>query len=336
MASEAVRRYEELLRRTALDSALCWTVVEPVTAPVNVDEVVRRLGGDPGTVELAEPDDVPAGWTVFHLHPVGSAVALLEVNNSQGSRPEVLRRLSDGARVHSAFWNVNAVSRFSYAVYGTVLATFEALDLPDPGPLDGDLDDLYAAVRHHDGHWSAAMLAVIERRTGVALDDDWLGRPHPVAAIPAVPADPRPPGFLGGFDPDLDVLLRLAPEPVQRAALRLLVSGLAAIFDLTDEPAVGAVVDVLKVGFPTDDLYFQALAPLGARLHDEYQASAGTVPMRENPRWQRMQAGAAISLAVAPPGHWEDRLDAFYHASLALTGRWPELRAQVRMTVREG
>ena len=334
MASEAVRRYEELLRRTALDTALCWTVVEPVTAPVTVEEVVRRLGGDASTVALSVPDEVPDGWAVFHLHPAGSAVALLEVNGYQGSRPEVLRRLSDGARVHSAFWNVNAASRFSFAVYGKVLTAFEALQPPDTGPLDGDLDDLFAAVLRDDGRWSAALLAVIERRTGVALDDDWLDQPHAVAALPAVPHDPRPPGFLGASDPDLDALLRLAPEGIRRGALRWLVTGLAAAFDLAGEPAIGAVIDALKVGFPTDDLYFQSLAPLGARLQREYEASAGDGPTQENPRWRRMQAEAAISLAVAPPGHWEDRLDAFHHASLALAERWPEARAQVRAIVR--
>jgi hypothetical protein len=336
MASEAVQRYEELLRRTALDIALCWTVVEPVTAPVSVEEVIRRLGGGPETVALSVSDEVPDGSTVFHLHPAGSAVALLEVNGYQGSRPEVLRRLSDGARVHSAFWNVNAVSRLSYAVYGKVLAAFEALQPPESGPLDGDLDDLLAAVLDDDGHWSAALLAVVERRTGVALDDDWLNVPHPVAVLPAVPHDPRPPGFLGASDPDLDALLRLAPEPVRRSALRWLVSVLAANFDLTDDPAVGAVIDALKVGFPTDGLHYEALAPLSARLQREYQASAGDGPTPENPRWRRMQAGAAIGLAVAPPGHWEDRLDAFHHASLALAERWPEARAQVRAFVREG
>src|SRR5690349_21293805 len=128
MPGEAVQRYEQLLRRTALDVAMCWTVVEPVTAPVTVEEVVRRLGGDASTIALSGPDEVPDGATVFHLHPVGSAVTLLEVNDHQGSRVEVLRRLSDGARAHSAFWNVNAVSRLSYAVYGKVLAAFEALE----------------------------------------------------------------------------------------------------------------------------------------------------------------------------------------------------------------
>src|SRR3982751_1202749 len=158
MPSEAVQRYEELLRRTALDTALCWTVVEPVTAPVTVEEAVRRLGGDPEAVARSVPDEVPDGWAVFHLHPVGSAVTLLEVNGSQGSRVEVLRRLSDGARVHSAFWNVNAVSRLSYAVYGKVLTAFEAFDLPDwadTAYLADDLDDLDAAVLRYDGHWSA-------------------------------------------------------------------------------------------------------------------------------------------------------------------------------------
>jgi hypothetical protein len=309
MPSEAVDRYGKLLRRNALDTALCWTVVEPVTRPVTVEEVVRRLGGD--LVADSVPDKVPPGHTVFHLHPAGSAVSLLEVNDYQGSRTEVLRRLSDGARVHSAFWNVNALSRLSYAVYGKVLASFEALALPeDTGPLDGDLDDLVAG-----GDWKAGMLAVVERRTGVALEDGWLTEPHPVAVLPPVPFDPQPPGFLGAADPDLDALLRLAPEPARRAALRLLVSGVAATFDLADEPAVRAVVDALKTGFPKDELHYQALDGL-----------AGV----------DRRALAAIQLAIAPPGHWQDPLDAFYQASLALAERWPELRRQVRAIVREG
>jgi hypothetical protein len=312
MSSDAVERYREFLRATALDTALCWTVVEPVTRPVTIEEVVRRLGGDPSTIAPSAPDEVPPGHTAFHLHPAGSAVALLEVNDYQGSRPEVLRRLSDGARVHSAFWNVNAVSRLSYAVYGKVLASFEALPPPeDPGPLDGDLDDLFTG-----DDWQAALLAVVERRTGVVLDD-WVSRPHPVAVLPPVPFDPQPPGFLGAADPDLDALLRLAPERARRAALRLLVSGVAATFDLADEPAVRAVVDALKTGFAEDELHYQALD--GLQGGDR----------------QRRQALAAIQLAVAPPGHWQDPLDAFYLASVALAERWPELRRQVRAIVRE-
>src|SRR5207248_3946963 len=278
MPREAVERYEKLLRRNGLDVALCWTVVEPVTRPVTVEEVVRRLGGDPSAVAQSGLDDVPPGSTVFHLHPAGSAVGLLEVNDYQGSRTEVLRRLSDGARVHSAFWNVNAVNRLSYAVYGKVLASFEAFPFSaDPGPLDGDLGDLAAG-----GDWKAAMLAVVERRTGVVLEDGWLTGPHPVAVLPPVPFDPQPPGFLGAADPDLDALLRLAPEPARRAALRWLVSGLAAAFDLTDEPAVRAVVDTLKTGFPKDELHYQALDGLA-----------------DGDR-QRRQALTAIQLAVAP------------------------------------
>jgi hypothetical protein len=129
MPSDLASRYRRLMgdeRLKPLRVAMCWTVVEPVTKPVDVGEVIHRLGGgrDEGSeqpVDVDDPNDRVGG--AFYVGQVGSAVAILEVNGFQGSRPEVLRVLSDGARVHSVFWNVNAYSTFSYAVYGRTLVT---------------------------------------------------------------------------------------------------------------------------------------------------------------------------------------------------------------------
>jgi len=337
--SEALQRYRQLLANSSASVASCWTVVQPVTKAATAEDVVRRLGADPGLLAVrdvsAAYDLGPGDGCLVHVEELGSAVLLFEMNGYQGSRPEVLRWLSDGARVHSAFWNVGVHSRFSYAVYGQVLTTFEALAPgtrhgTHPDALDGDLDDLHAVLDAGGGDWPAAMLAVIERRTGVVIPTDWWERPHTAVLVPSMPPDPRAPGLFGGVDPDLDSLLRLAPPAARGSALRTLVSLLAAAFDLLDEPPVVGVVDALKIGSPTDDLRTQAMAPLTIRLRQEYERTAGTVPQRADPAWRRFQAAVAIGVAALPPDRWQQPIDAFFHARNALGDEWPEARGQLR------
>ena len=64
------------------------------------------------------------------VRDLGSWLLVVEVNGWQGSRPEVLRRVSAGGRAVSAYWNVNLTTRFSYAVDGRVLTAFEVMS-PD-------------------------------------------------------------------------------------------------------------------------------------------------------------------------------------------------------------
>jgi hypothetical protein len=135
-----------------------------------------------------------------------------------GSSGEVLRALSDGARVHSVFWNANAYNSFAYAVYGTVLVSFAATDPysrsgTDPDVCNPDLADIFAARPDDDsldGDWGSALLATVERRTGVALDAAWLDRPLLRVTLPPLPADPSPP--TATFDLDLDAAYRLASQ----------------------------------------------------------------------------------------------------------------------------
>jgi hypothetical protein len=94
MPSDLALRYRRLIgdeRLEVLWMAMCWTVVEPVTKPVDVDEVVRRLGGggDEGREQPVDLDNVYDGSDgAFYVGQVGSAVAVLEVNGFQGSRPQ--------------------------------------------------------------------------------------------------------------------------------------------------------------------------------------------------------------------------------------------------------
>ncbi len=66
MPDEDVARYQRLLEaRPDMVEMLCWTVVQPLTMPVTVAEVVRRLGGNADDVGLQ-----PVGCLSFQT-PLG-------------------------------------------------------------------------------------------------------------------------------------------------------------------------------------------------------------------------------------------------------------------------
>src|SRR5205085_11732091 len=141
-------------RQRWLAEGLCWTVVEPIgPAVATIEGAVERLGGDPAAI--AEQPFTAAyeldGAPVVHLAQVGRAVMLFEVNGFQGALRPVLERLSRGARAHSAYWNINALSALGCAAFGHLLVTFEGLGPDDRSgldvsALDEELDPLYAAL----------------------------------------------------------------------------------------------------------------------------------------------------------------------------------------------
>jgi Family of unknown function (DUF6461) len=57
----------------------------------------------------------------------GDWTVLYEANDYQGTRPEVLRALSDRTEAVSVFYNVNADRRFCYAVDGELLTSFDPM-----------------------------------------------------------------------------------------------------------------------------------------------------------------------------------------------------------------
>ncbi|HWH01067.1 MAG TPA: DUF6461 domain-containing protein [Pilimelia sp.] len=436
MRGDLVEHYARLLdRHPWLRVALCWTVIEPVTAPVDCAEVVRRLGGDPGELRPRHPrtPDIDVDHDRecrYFVDQVGRVVTVLEFAG-EGSRREVLRWLSDGARVHSAFWNADGVSRLTYAVYGDILTSLQ-VNLPDerqgsdPDALNADLGVLLAATgaghpatgpehpaagpeypnagphhadtgpehlnagpRHGDagphhanagpdhagrgpdpgrddparatrgpdradhhradagphhtgrgqapagqagaGDWQAAMLAVIESRTGVPLDEAWPTRPHPAVVLPRLRADPRPP--TSWVDPDLDAHLRLAPEPARRAARGWLLERLARTYGLTGEPAVVRGIAALAAGHGVDEDARRAGHALRDRLAAHTQSVAVGQEAEDDPRWRRAQAGWALAAALDPPPG-EEHFEELRHARLALGESWPVVRAELRARLR--
>jgi len=188
MLSDVLAYYKDLVT-TGLPVAMCWTVTQPLGVALTLEDVASRLGGDPDDLEVLDlseayeigPND---GW-VLHLDQVGPAVTIFENNGFQGARSEVLRALSIDAKVHSAWWNVNAVTRFSFARQGELITAMEA-GWPRagvrPNALDAELADLYDAMRT-PGLWVAGMLTAVELRTGIRLDREWFDRPHEAIVI---------------------------------------------------------------------------------------------------------------------------------------------------------
>ncbi|OJF15790.1 DUF6461 domain-containing protein [Couchioplanes caeruleus] len=345
MGDDIAERYARVLGHGGLGEAACYTVIQPVVRPFGVEEVARRLGADPAALRRGEPDiaDFDRDECLYLIGPIGSAVVMVEYNGYQGSRPEVLRWLSDGARVHNAFWNVNGVNDLSCAVYGRVQASW-SIDFPDecqgsdPTAFDGDLDELVAMAAPGDdgfgyaGYWQSGMMAFIERRTGVVLTEEWFDSPQYVLVAPPIPSDPSSPSRL--VDADTDSVLRLAPDPVRRAALGWLLEELARTAELDGEPAVRDGIAALRagrlLGGEAERAVYDVRDRMSAAADGVWAAAdgAGTTGQRDA-RVVREQAGWAFT-GLLCHAHGADPLDGLDHVRNAFGDRWDEIRKELR------
>ncbi len=331
MADEDVAWYQRLLdaQPDLVDFPWCWTVVQPLTKPVTVAEVARRLGGDPANIEELAGWDFEAPDGTVHLHQVGPAVVMCQAAGWEGVRDEALRWLSDGASVHSSWWSdPNARSFLCYAAFGLVLTRLEHLDDNQPaGEQPTALDEDRAPLRHDLGY--PAQLAFVERRTGIRLDPAWLDQPHAAVVIRTpIPDDPRPPGTHGSADPDLAAMFLLADEPTQRAALRWVLDLLADEQDLRSEPAVRTVLDALAQHWPTGEDLSHQLNALRVGITEELNASPGMSPERWR-HYYRLRAGEAFLATVTGSRGRSYPPDTLWYAQQAFQQRWPTIRAEL-------
>lgn len=336
VADDLLEKYTALLDgHQWLGVALCWTVIAPDAGAVGVDQVLERLGVSPqarlrseAPLSAEEYGDPPLAY----VDQIGDAVVLFEINGFQGSLTEVLERISVGARVFSAYWNVNGLSYLSYAVDGRVLTFMEGAFPEDRGGIDPDalndhLTDLFQIAETEDGSgdWRAAMLATVERLTGVGLRADWLTTDHLVVALP----EPTPgTGSATTRDPDISSWLRERPEPARRDALvRLLALANEAVGGVVD-PAVETGVRAFRAGKVVDGATRQALFAIRDSLIDEQERSGIEPGHSEDPSWRRAQAGWALTKVLCA-AEWQDPLEGVQHAQLALGPSWPDAVHQI-------
>lgn len=133
-----------------------------------LEDVVRAFGSDPTRPRT--------GYDVRHadlltVGTIGDTVVAIEFSGWEGSRPEVLRRVSAQGRAATSFWSITGMTRFALAEGGEVLDLFEewsAATSPQVLELAHDLDRYtYAEVIERG-------LVVAERATGATLTPDFV------------------------------------------------------------------------------------------------------------------------------------------------------------------
>jgi hypothetical protein len=166
-----------------LSDAACVTAI----ADAAVEAVLAAFGADP-SIELTGNDafgDDYGGAVAAHAVPGG--VVAVELNGYQGSRGEVLARLSTLGLAASIFWNVEDDNAFTYASDGEVADGVDMYDAEDPEEVDlpPDLMALFvqAADDEHPMMWAVG-LAMVEQFTGVAIPREAVSASSTFYAIP--------------------------------------------------------------------------------------------------------------------------------------------------------
>jgi hypothetical protein len=176
------------VRQSEIGQAGCLTLARTADS----EAVARAFGG---RVEQAREMSLDRIWAEFEGEPVvavrrqGEWVVAVEDNGWQGSRVEVLRGLGFAV---SAYWNVNALTRFSYARDGKVRTAFEAMAPNWRHGADPDcLEEIRAGLPWEDGDWVALMFALAARVTGQVVEPGWLKGEFTVYPVVALVSDVR-------------------------------------------------------------------------------------------------------------------------------------------------
>jgi Family of unknown function (DUF6461) len=234
---------------TVISEAACVTLVRSGDPA----KVARALGGrlrQSRRASLAQAaEELGAeGDAVVAVRGVGSWVLAVEDNGWQGSRPEVLRRVSRGTRAVSTFWNVNGVTRFSYAASGQVVTAFEAMSPEQREGSDPDfLEEARSGLPWDTADWVALMLALAARLTGHPVEPAWLDGEFLVMPVEPAAEEVRP-DINPRYDPltyedgPLAWALERSADDLLSAAARTAAQYVIRASGLDSRPAVAAAL----------------------------------------------------------------------------------------------
>ncbi len=314
------------VRDTEIGEAGCVTFV----AGADVASVARCFGGRAGNAATMTLRDVDArpGEDLVAVRSLGPWVLAVEINGWQGSRSEVLTRISRGTRAVSAFWNVNALTRFSYAVDGRVLTAFEAMS---PDSRQGAEPDVLEATRA-GLPWDdfvPTLLALVSRVTGERLTRDMLAGEFQVFPVEPRAEEIRPvvsPEYEGLTydDPPLAWALREADAERLSAVSWSAARRAVTEADLASDPAVATLLPGGGVRPEEPHPASEALDHLATRL----EKAAGRSAHGDRTIAARFWAVTALREALNPvplAAAFRAIAAAFTSAKL-LTGNADELR----------
>jgi Family of unknown function (DUF6461) len=163
--------------KTALSGGATITM----TTGMAVDEVIHAFGGDPehpesmtaiGDEQLEDYTTLIASIAVLDL---GNAVVAVEYNGFQGSRGEILGRLSRQGRAASMYWS-EVATRLSFAESGELLASFEPRIVPPETSHPAVLDALRGIDFEDYRDKDEKGLVAVERFTGGVFTEEALKR----------------------------------------------------------------------------------------------------------------------------------------------------------------
>ena len=178
---EPVReRRPEYAYRWVSRSRLQVAATVTVVAGVSLEQALRAFGADhdrPLRLDAIRRNQSmsphPSSPWISALTD-GGHVVLVEENGYRGSDPAVLRALSVDGRAASMFWNVNALTRLSFAEHGEVLAAFEPRGPEQTPPAVARALDGLDLTGYSDR--TEKCLVAVERFAGRGIRSDDLAR----------------------------------------------------------------------------------------------------------------------------------------------------------------
>jgi len=281
--------------------AACVTVVRGL----DVASTVAAFGGDPSIPPrpLRALLDQGVYMDIAAIGAVDDVVVAVEPNGYAGSSPEVLRRASGNGAAVSVFWNVNLHTRFSYAVAGAVVTSFELYASDYRSGTDPDrLLPQMEGLSFEDGIPIPAGFVLAERVIGRGLTrqevegitDAWDLVPFLPDLYPRLAEH----HFLRYDDPELVDLVAGATPEVQREVAALAAERAASAAGLDGEPDIGAALARLRSapGTPLSPAVAEVVRRL---LHRSSVAHAALNNSAVDSRWAMANARDASRPANA-------------------------------------
>jgi hypothetical protein len=230
----------------------CLTFVRGATER----EVFTWFGADPAAAVPVVGSDL-GGQPTVRVARSGDWLVAIEANiPPQGTRPEVLRRVSAGAEAIAVYQDIGKFNHeLSYAADGDLIA---AVQTTVPPNWSGSDPERIAAIARElglgdntrsDADPLQVLLALVERGFGLSLDEEICDRPWPAAPILPVPDDlppPPPPGSPppGIGDPVIDLYLTRATQQALITVLRARTGRLIADAGLSEYPDLVTAVQL--------------------------------------------------------------------------------------------
>jgi hypothetical protein len=184
-----VRLFNDRRAPEYLVETFWWTVIRPRRGELGIDEVARRVYGDPDAYEMRRPNEVGYDDELVFLEQRDDAV-VLAAPFPPHAWEACMVNLSREADVHGVFWIINNFNRLSWAADGVMLTDLDVLDPQhaEGGSQPNGLDDHLGALIELSmaeipgPDWETAM-ATMESLTGERLQADWFDRPQVLSRI---------------------------------------------------------------------------------------------------------------------------------------------------------